>query len=110
MDPKAKEFLDHCWTLVRAHGVENPVIAKRAEVAWGLKSQGAQCYRDKIIEIVAEADPSKRILVTKIDFNVAVVCTGSDGQPFRWHGEYTRVAGHARLMVVRLLQKAEDGA
>lgn len=108
MEAKAEEFLTNCWKVIRAHGREDAPIALRAQVAWGLKAKGATCYRDALVEIVAEAQPSKRILVTKRQTNVPVVCTGSDGEPFRWHGEYKMIAGHIRLLVVDLLRKEED--
>ena len=98
MEPK--QFLEECWTVIRAKGKDNPEAARRAQFGWGLKAQGARVFRDKQIEIVAEAEPSKRILVTNLAFRNPVVCTDSDGKPFRWHGEYVHLASHVHALAV----------
>lgn len=108
LDAKAEQFIANCWTIIRAKGVEDEKVAKRAQMAWGLKPTGATCYQDKVIEIVAEAEPSKVILVTKLDTKNPLLCTDKEGKPFRWHGEFHRIAGHVRLLVVGILQKQED--
>jgi len=97
-DPDAIEFLDNCWTLIRARGKENIKAALRAECGWGLNGVGALCYSDKLIEIVAEAAPSKKILVTKLQTNNPIVCTDKNGEPFRWHGEYVHLTKHIRML------------
>ncbi len=96
------QFISDCWTVVRALGEENVEAATRARVAWGLNPTGATCYRDKFVEIVAEAAPSKRLLVTKLDTKTPVVCTDSKGAPSRWHGETRKLAVHVRLLVAGL--------
>lgn len=99
-DPK--KFLAECWEIVRAIGKEDTLAAMKAQVGWGMKAEGAKVYRDKLIEIVAEAEPSKRILVTKLDNHNPIVCTDKDGETFRWHGEYSRLLAHVHLVAVGL--------
>jgi hypothetical protein len=105
--PTADEFIADCWNIVRARGDTNEVLALRAEVGWGMRAAGATCFRDKIIEIVAEALPSKRILVMRRETGTPLVCTDKEGHPFRWHGEVVRVSAHVR-MVALSLQSNED--
>jgi hypothetical protein len=100
--PDPTKFLAECWAIVRALGKEDTAIATRAQVAWGFNPTGAICYRDKIVEIVAEAAPSKRILVTTIVMRNPVICTDKAGQFQRWHGEAHRVASHVRLLAAGL--------
>ncbi len=97
-----KKFLDECWFIVRALGKEDTLAARRAQVGWGMNPDGATVYRDKIIEIVAEKDPSKRILVTKLDNHNPIVCTDKNGETFRWHGEFNRVNAHVHLLAAGL--------
>jgi hypothetical protein len=100
--PDADKFLSECWTIVRGLGKEDEKTAARARVAWGVDTAGATCYRDKLIEIVAEAEPSKRILVTKLDTRNPVIATDKDGRVSRWHGEAYRVAAHVHILAVGL--------
>lgn len=74
-------------------------------VSWSFKPDGALVYKDETIEIVAEKGPSKRILITKLDNHNPVVCTNETGEAYRWHGEYARLAAHAR----RLATACEGG-
>lgn len=98
----AQKFLEECWTIVRALGKEDTAAASRARMGWGLNPTGAKVYRDRIIEIVAEQEPSKRILVTKLDNHNPIVCTDEKGETFRWHGEFTRVNAHVHLLAIGL--------
>ncbi len=100
--PDQATFLADCWAVVRARGKEDPKIATRAEVAWGIAAEGASCYRDKIVEIVAEADPSKRLLVTRLETNTPVLCTDKTGHPYRWHGDAYRVLRHVHIVAMSL--------
>lgn len=101
-EPDVTKFLSECRIIVRKLGKEDVKIATRAKVAWGINPTGALCYRDKLVEIVVEADPSKRILVTKRDTNNPVVCTDKDGGAFRWHGEARRIASHVHVLALGL--------
>lgn len=96
------KFIADCWDIVRAIGRDDRKAALRAQVGWGLRADGALCYRDDLIEIIAEAVPSKRILVTKRATNNPVLCTDKAGHPFRWHGETTHIAAHVRALAVQV--------
>lgn len=100
--PTQETFLADCWALVRARGEENPTAATRASVAWGFSPEGARCYSDEIVEIVAERDPSKRIVVMKLDTRNPVLCTDKTGAPYRWHGEAARVLRHVHVLALGL--------
>ena len=91
-------FIADCWDIVRGLGRDDPKAAARAQMGWGLRSAGALVYRDGLIEIVAEAVPSKRILVMKRATNNPILCTDKAGLPFRWHGETSGVAAHVRVL------------
>lgn len=92
----AASFIENCRKIVGAWGVHDSKVAARARIAWGFELVGTTCYRDSMIEIVAEKLPSKRILVYKRDMGVPVLCTDATGYPFRWHGEYALVERHVR--------------
>jgi hypothetical protein len=102
MEADPKKFMAQCWTIVRKLGKEDTLAARRAQVGWGLIAEEAMVYRDKIIEIVAEKEPSKRILVVKLDNHNPIVCTDKDGAPFRWHGEYARINAHVQGIYISL--------
>ncbi len=98
VEPEAAEFLENCWTLLRVRGKENVEAAARAQVGWGLDATGATCFTDRQIEIVAEAPPSKKILVIKQNTKNPIVCTDKKGEPFRWNGEYVRLTKYVRRL------------
>jgi hypothetical protein len=100
-------FLSDCWTVVRARGRQDAFIAKKAQTAWGMNPDGAICFKDRAVEIVAEAKPSRRILVTKrgtspqgTAMSTPVVYTDNEGNPVRWHGEYLKIAAHMRVLAM----------
>lgn len=97
---KARRFLEDCWTVVRARGRYDEDIARRARMAWGINSEGARCYRDKKVEVVAEAEPSKKLLVVKLDTHTTVVLTDSQGKLERWGEAYLRIAAHVRVLAL----------
>jgi hypothetical protein len=110
MSPQQYEFLTACWVIVRKLGKENVSAAARAQVAWGLDAEGARVYADNLIEIVGEAEPSQRILVTKLDTKNPIVCTDKDGNPYRWHGETGRMAAHVRLLAAGLRDEPPEAS
>ena len=107
-DPDAIEFLENCWTLIRARGKEDLKAALRAECGWGLNGVGALCYTDRQIEIVAEAAPSKKILVTKLDTNNPIICTDKTGTPFRWNGEYVKLTKYVGRLAKECSSPSDD--
>jgi hypothetical protein len=100
VDSSQYTFLAACWVIIRKLGKENVSAAARAECSWGLKAEGAQVYADDVVEIVAEAEPSERILVTKLDNKNPVVCTNLDGYPYRWHAETHLITSHVKKLAV----------
>ncbi len=100
-EPTDEKFLSECRTIVQALGREDAKIAARAQMAWGLNIEGARCYRDKLIEIVAEAGPSKRLLITRLETNNPIFFTDTGGV-VRWHGEARKLAAHVHLLAVGL--------
>jgi hypothetical protein len=77
-----------------------------------LNPDGALCYRDRQVEIVAEESPSKRLLVTKrgtsrlgAETSNPIVCTNREGEPIRWHGEYVKIAAHVRVLALSTLKE-----
>lgn len=108
MDSKATQFLDDCWKIVRARGGEDSHQAMMAQVGWGLKADGALCYKDKVVSIVAEKAPSKRILIEKNENRNPVCCTDKDGNPFRWHGEFIHVNAHVRMLAIEIDEESSE--
>jgi hypothetical protein len=102
-----ERFLADCWTIVRALGKEDPTIAKRARTAWGLRAEGARCYQDRIIEIVAEAEPSKRLVATELKFRHPLVLTASDGTPSQWGPSFDKYERPIHMLALSL-QEDED--
>jgi len=94
----ANQFMIDCWAIVRARGKEDTFAAAMASISWGFKPESALVFKDETIEIVAEKDPSKRIIITKLDNHNPVVCTDDAGHTYRWHGEYHRLTAHARQL------------
>lgn len=92
-------FIQMCWDVVQARGQRDRNAVLQAQIGWGIDPTESLWYEDNIIQIVAEGD-SQRILVIKKDNNNPIVCTDEQGKVLRWHGEAALIRRHLQGLAV----------
>ncbi len=94
------EFVANCRVLARRNNKMGGRIASLAAMSFDLRDYASHVYRDEVVEIVAEAEPMKAVLVRVRETGTPVVWVNGKGVIVRWDEEANTLFEHVQKEIV----------
>ncbi len=105
-DHRFSDFVWNCRRILEEHGSsDHRQEIGVAAIGWQFNPNNARAYKDDVVTIVCEAEPSPALLVIRIENHNPVLCIDRKGDPYRQHGEFTYLEAHVAKLCRQVLAK-----